>query len=122
MHHAADILVVDDEANIVDLIVEVLNEEGYKVRRAHDGNSALAQIAVSTPGMILLDLSMPDMIGTTLLQRIRTEGIGDMPVVIMTASSQSADVFTAIGATDFLPKPFDLDDLLNCVARHVPSA
>ncbi len=118
MHRSGDVLVVDDEANIVDLIAEVLHEEGYQVRRAHDGKSALATLGDSIPSMILLDMSMPDMIGTTLLQRIRDGGMMDLPVIIMTAGAHSPEALVAQGATGYLAKPFDLDDLLNCVARY----
>ena len=118
MHRTGDILVVDDEVNIVDLIAEVLHEEGYSVRRAHDGASALVQIQASLPSMILLDLTMPDMIGTTLLQRIRADGIDQVPVIIMTAGSYSLESLVAQGAADYLAKPFELDELLACVARY----
>lgn len=118
MQRIGDVLVVDDEVNIVDLIAEVLGEEGYTVRQAHDGTSALQEIGVSLPAMILLDLTMPDMVGTTLLQQLRADGISDVPVIIMTAGSYSAEALVAQGATDYLPKPFELDELLQCVARY----
>jgi DNA-binding response OmpR family regulator len=118
MYRTGDILVVDDEINIVDLITEVLSEEGYSVRQAHDGTSALVEIQSQLPAMILLDLSMPDMIGTTLLQKLRSSGISDVPVIIMTAGSYNAETLVAQGATDYLAKPFELDELLSCVARY----
>ena len=119
MNRTDDILVVDDEANIVDLIAEVLIEEGYGVRRAHDGASALALIATNLPALILLDMTMPDMIGTTLIQRIRQVQISHIPVIIMTAGTYSTDILMAQGAADYLPKPFELDALLDCVARYM---
>lgn len=117
MNRTDDILVVDDEANIVDLIAEVLIEEGYGVRRAYDGASALAAIVANPPALILLDMAMPDMIGTTLIQRIRQNQIRYIPVIIMTAGAYSTATLMAQGAADYLPKPFEIDTLLDCVAR-----
>lgn len=118
MHRSGDVLVVDDEVNIVDLIAEVLIEEGYAVRQAHDGSSALAQIEVASPALILLDMSMPDMAGTTLLQHLRATNHHDIAVVIMTAGAHSIEALIAQGATGYLAKPFELDELLDCVARY----
>lgn len=122
MHGSGDVLVVDDEVNIVDLIAEVLTEEGYRVRQAHDGSSALAQIESATPALVLLDMSMPDMAGTTLLHHLRANNYDDVAVIIMTAGSHSPDSLFAQGATGYLPKPFELDELLDCVARYMPSS
>ena len=122
MSRSADILVVDDETSIVDLIAEILHEEGYRVRRAYTGISALAQIAASEPSMMLLDLSMPDMAGATLLQHIRAQGLVDLPVVIMSAGSHLSESLMSTGAIDFLPKPFDISDLVRCVARYLPAS
>lgn len=121
MSPLGDILVVDDEVNIVDLITEVLTEEGYNVRRAHDGTSALALIKNAPPALILLDMSMPDMAGITLLQHLRSTDTNNIAVVIMTAGSHSPEALMAHGATGFLAKPFELDALLDCVARYVPT-
>lgn len=120
MYRAGDILVVDDEVNIADLINEVLSEEGYTIRQAHNGSSALAQIQAGVPGLILLDLSMPDMAGTTLLRHIRDSGLTEVPVVIMTAGANALGDLIAQGASGLLAKPFDLEDLVRCVAHHVP--
>lgn len=121
MERPGDILVVDDEVNIVDLISEVLNEEGYPVRRAHDGTSALAQIRSAPPALMLLDMSMPDMAGTTLLRHVRASHNNDIAVIIMTAGAHSPDALAAQGATGYLAKPFELEDLLDCVARYLPA-
>ncbi|MBC8161920.1 MAG: response regulator [Roseiflexaceae bacterium] len=122
MRRTGDILVVDDEANIVDLISEVLNEEGYKVRRAHDGASALISIDVCLPSLILLDMSMPDMVGTTLLHQLRQQHNDELPVVIMTAGAHSPAALVAQGASGYLAKPFDLNDLIQCVSQYVDVA
>lgn len=122
MQRSGDILVVDDEVNIVDLIAEVLIEEGYSVRQAHDGASALALIEAGQPALVLLDMSMPDMAGTTLLQHLRANNYNDIAVVIMTAGSHSPETLAAQGASGYLAKPFELEELLNCVAQYASTS
>jgi CheY-like chemotaxis protein len=121
MLQATDILVVDDEAEIVQLIHEVLSDEGYQVRRAYDGASAIAEVGQAVPGLVLLDYSMPRMTGGEVLDYLRKSGFGSLPIVIMSASSNH-DRLDLPGASAFLEKPFDLNDLLACVERFVPSA
>jgi CheY-like chemotaxis protein len=113
-----DVLVVDDEANIVNLVVELLQDEGYTVRSALNGEAALAVIAQQPPSMILLDMYMPQMTGVMLWEQIQRQGGSDIPVVLMTASPRAAEPLLVQGATDYLAKPFDIDQLLSCVARY----
>ncbi len=117
MQQSGDILVVDDEANIVDFVVELLQDEGYSVRSALNGELALAAIAQQPPALILLDMFMPQMTGIMLWEHLQQLGLSDIPVVLMTASPRA--MATMPGATDYLAKPFDIDQLLECVARHV---
>ena len=117
MQQSGDILVVDDEANIVDLVVELLEDEGYSVRSALNGEIALAEIERHPPAMILLDMFMPQMTGLMLWEHLQHQGLSDIPVVLMTASPRAAEAMQ--GATDYLAKPFDIEQLLDCVARYV---
>lgn len=119
MHRAGDILVVDDEADIVEFVVDFLRDEGYAVRGVLSGDGALAAVAERPPALILLDLFMPNLTGMGLWEHLKRLDLTDIPVVLMTASPQAAKVMLANGATDYLPKPFDLDQLLDCVARYV---
>src|SRR5437762_827536 len=75
MLQAGYILVVDDETDIVNLVVELLQDEGYEVRSAFNGEMALAAIAQQQPAMILIDMYMPQMTGIMLLDQMRTNGI-----------------------------------------------
>lgn len=117
MQHV-DVLVVDDEIEIVRMITEVLSDEGYSVRSARDGVSALASVNTYTPALVLLDYFMPGMMGTDVLARLRAAGFTELPIIIMSASSR-AETLRLSGANDFLSKPFDLDTLLTCVGRYV---
>lgn len=118
MPHSSDIFVVDDEIEIVRLLTEVLSDEGYVVRSARDGASALDAITSSPPRLVLLDYSMPGMTGGDVLARLRANGLNDLPVVIMSASTRT-EALRVPGAADFLAKPFDLDILLECVGRYL---
>jgi DNA-binding response OmpR family regulator len=112
------ILVVEDDPGIRQGIVDFLAFEGYEVDVARDGEEALRYLRASRPALIVLDLVMPVMNGPQLLSRIRAEGIADgVPVAIMTAAMPGASALPPADA--YLTKPFDLDELLAVVARHI---
>jgi two-component system response regulator MprA len=119
MQRTGHVLVVDDQNDIVDLIVDFLRDEGYDVRGLTDGTAALTAIADQPPALILLDMFMPQMTGTELWEYLQSNQLADIPVVLMTASPSAAEHLLAQGATDYLAKPFDLDNLLACVERYV---
>ena len=119
MQRTGHILVVDDQNDIVDLIVDFLRDEGYIVRGVTDGAAALTALAEQPPAMILLDMFMPQMTGTELWEYLQSNELANIPVVLMTASPSAAEHLLAQGATDYLAKPFDLDNLLACVERYV---
>jgi len=121
MQQLDDILVVDDEMPIAQFIASVLQEEGYGVRIAHDGASALLEIIARPPCLVLLDIAMPVMVGDELLRYLRRKGYQDLPIIIMTAGL-TPETYLAQGATDVLPKPFDMQLLLDKVARYMPPA
>jgi CheY-like chemotaxis protein len=118
MWQAGDILVVDDEVDIVNLVVDILQDEGYQVRSAFSGEMALAAIAQQQPAMILMDMYMPQMTGIMLIEHLRTIGIAAIPIVLMTASPRAAETLLNMDLVDYLAKPFDIDQLLQCVARN----
>ena len=119
MNRSSDILVVDDEADIVELVVDFLREEGYAVRSALNGDAALAAINDRPPALILLDLLMPKITGMGLWEHLKRQDLADIPVVLMSASPHAAAEMLAHGAADYLPKPFNLDQLLACVSRYI---
>ena len=119
MSRASDILVVDDEVNIVGLVVDLLHDEGYGVRSALNGVEALRLIAERKPALILVDMYMPQMTGMMLVEQLRSQGISDIPVILMTASPSAAEQFASHAMVDYLPKPFDIEELLLCISRHL---
>jgi DNA-binding response OmpR family regulator len=114
-----DILIVDDEVPIAQFIATVLQEEGYAVRVVHDGASALLEIVARPPCVVLLDVAMPVMVGDELLRYLRRKGFSDLPIIMMTAGLYP-EAYLSQGATDILPKPFDVELLIDKVARYMP--
>ena len=105
------ILVVDDERFIVSLLTEILEEEGYHVRIASDGEAALRVIESDEPDLVVADIMMPRLDGLTLAATLRSRS-HPIPVILM-----SAAVTPRSHGVAFIPKPFDIDDLLVAVGR-----
>lgn len=119
------ILAVDDEAEILDLIRFTLRSEGYRVATAVNGREALEQVATSRPALVIMDVTMPEMDGFEALRRLKErEATENLPVVMLTARSEEADILAGWlrGADLYLTKPFDPFELLahiNRVLREV---
>ncbi len=110
------ILVVDDEATIRSLVAEMLEDEGYAVLSATNGEEALDVLAEHRVGAILLDLRMPVMDGRTFANALRARGFR-VPIVVMTAERGGQSVANEIDAVAHLTKPFDIDELYAILAR-----
>ncbi|MEW5893634.1 MAG: sigma-54 dependent transcriptional regulator [Pseudomonadota bacterium] len=116
----ARLLVVEDDAALLEALSDTLNLAGYQVDTASDAESALAQLRRVTPGLVLTDVQMPGMDGHGLLRAIKAASPG-LPVILMTAYGQIEKAVEAMrdGAADYLPKPFEPDRLLAVVARYL---
>jgi two-component system phosphate regulon response regulator PhoB len=109
------VLVVEDEPDLTQLLVFNLEAGGYKVEAANTGAQALAEIDSFLPDVVLLDLMLPDMLGTEICRRIRALGDRNQPAVIMlTAKGEEIDrvVGFEVGADDYVVKPFSMRELL----------
>jgi DNA-binding response OmpR family regulator len=116
------ILVVDYEPTIVDLLVEILTDAGYVAYSALPGAPALAAIARYPPALLLLDIRRPAMDGAALIAGVREVAPATMPIVVLTTAPRAIAPLIVPESIELLAKPFDLDDLLVCVARHVRPA
>ncbi len=114
----ARILVVDDEVGIRELLSEILYDEGHTVELAENAAQARAARLRMRPDLVLLDIWMPDTDGVSLLKEWASQGLLDMPVIMMSghATIDTAVEATRIGAMDFLEKPITLQRLLKTVA------
>ncbi len=109
------ILVVDDEENIVELLKFNLELKGYQVECAYDGEEALKKAKDIKPSLILLDLMLPIMDGTTVCRKIREdEEIKDTPIIMLTAKNMEKDKIFGLelGADDYITKPFSIKELM----------
>ena len=122
MQPIGNILVVDYEPTIADLLIEILTDAGYIAYSMPPGTPALAAIARYAPALLLLDTWRPTMDGAALLARVREVAPAAMPIVLMTTGLREADRLLVPESIELLAKPFDLNDLLACVARHVQPA
>ncbi|MYN13001.1 response regulator [Pusillimonas sp. TS35] len=114
----ARILVVDDEIGIRELLSEILYDEGHTVELAENAAQARAARLRARPDLVLLDIWMPDTDGVSLLKEWSSQGLLDMPVIMMSghATVDTAVEATRIGAVDFLEKPITLQKLLKTIA------
>jgi two-component system, sensor histidine kinase and response regulator len=108
------ILVVDDSPDNLFLVQTILEEEGYTITLAEDGRTALEQIELSPPDLVLLDVMMPEMDGYEVTRRVReNQKLPFMPILLITAFDQPSVVKGLdIGADDFIRKPVEVDELL----------
>lgn len=114
------ILAVDDEKHIVRLVQVNLERAGYQVVTANDGKEALQKVADENPDLVVLDVMMPYMDGFEVLQNLRRNpSTRDIPVIMLTAKAQDADVFKGwqSGVDCYLTKPFNPMELLSFVKR-----
>jgi len=106
------ILVVDDEARILNFLSSKLRASGYEVLTAGNGFEGLEQAQAQEPDMIILDVLMPKMDGLEMLKELRS--FSTVPVIMLTAKGADADRIKGLelGADDYLPKPFNPDELV----------
>jgi CheY-like chemotaxis protein len=114
------VLVVEDEVDIRDMMVAILESEGYSVTAASDGAEALAQLkAGSRPCIILLDLMMPVMDGWTFCQETgKDPALAGIPIVVVSAVTRHDPQNACKRAVDRLSKPLDFGKLMAALERH----
>lgn len=116
------ILVADDEPSIVLSLEFLLKKAGYRVRVVRDGAAVIPAMREERPDLVLLDAMMPGRDGFDLCQAIRAEpDWAVIPVLMLTARSREVEKQKglALGATDYITKPFSTRDLVETVRRHL---
>lgn len=111
---SGDILVVDDEASVVEVVSLYLKRDGFQVRQARDGREALAALRAQRPDLMVLDLMLPHVDGLEIMRRLRDESGDTVPVIMLTARSQETDRIYGLelGADDYVTKPFSPAELV----------
>jgi DNA-binding response OmpR family regulator len=119
------VLIVDDDADIRDLVIYKLEQAGYEVDSAADGEAGLAAAIASQPDLVLLDVMMPKLSGIEVCRRLRAHPATSATlIVLLTAKAREDDVHDglAAGAADYIVKPFSPRDLLarieEVIAKH----
>jgi DNA-binding response OmpR family regulator len=106
------VLVVEDDADIADVLRRSLRNEGYEVKTSADGVEALDVAAGFTPDLVVLDLGLPRLDGIEVCRQLRADG--DVPILMLTARTETEDRVAGLdsGADDYLVKPFERQELL----------
>ncbi|MDH6531917.1 two-component system OmpR family response regulator [Aurantimicrobium minutum] len=107
------VLVVDDEASLTDLLQMALRYEGWEIKTAADGSTAIATARDFRPDAVVLDIMLPDIDGLQVLQRLRADG-NDVPVLFLTAKDALDDRIAGLtaGGDDYVTKPFSLEEVV----------
>ncbi len=116
------ILVVDDTPASLKLLTDIMKSEGYEVRSAINGELALNAAAISPPDLILLDIRMPEMDGFEVCKRLKAAPeTQEIPVIFVSAASETDEKVHgfALGAVDYVTKPYQRDELLSRVKAHL---
>ena len=109
------ILVVDDDKSIVKVVRSYLEQAGYTVQTAYDGESALHALRSEKPDLVVLDLMLPDRDGWEITRLIRSDAtLGAMPIIMLTARVEDTDkiVGLELGADDYITKPFNAREIV----------
>lgn len=115
MQPVSTIFVVDDNRAFIDLITIILRAEGYHVCAFCDATSALSEMLIVQPDLVLVDLSMPRMSGIDFILHMRRCGLATTPVILITAGAYDLDTLPIDGLTGFFVKPLDMADLLPAI-------
>lgn len=117
------ILVVEDDPGVATLLLTILEAAGFEAAVAEDGLIGLAELSIERPGLVLLDVMMPDVDGLRVLRQLVEEGGGtrpSVPVIVVTGSPvAAAEARDILDPADVLDKPFDPDVLLARVRAHL---
>jgi two-component system OmpR family response regulator len=110
--HTGPVLVVDDDAVVRRVICRALEDEGLQVMAAANGRLAIEQANRNPPALVVLDMSLPLLGGDAVAAALRARVGHALPILVITADGHPAEKARALGAFAYLPKPFEMDELL----------
>lgn len=113
----APILIVEDDVHLRQIVQWALEDEGYSVITASDGLEALDYLGRQRPSLIVLDWGLPVLDAAGLTDRLREKGDAQVPILLITADGRAEEKARRVGATDYLHKPFDVDNLVGTVRQ-----
>ncbi len=118
----ANILIVDDTRANLRLLAGILADAGYRVRPVPDGRQAIAAVQAELPDLILLDIKMPGMSGYQVCEQLKSQEYArDIPILFISALNETTDKVKAfaVGGVDYIPKPFQAEEVLARVQTHL---
>ena len=118
----ADILIIDDTPENLNLLSTMLSEQGYKVRSVTKGSTGLRGAQAASPDLILLDVNMPQMNGYEVCQHLKgDERTREIPVIFISALGDALDKVKAfrVGGVDYITKPFQVEEVLARIENHL---
>ncbi|HEY6353746.1 MAG TPA: response regulator [Burkholderiaceae bacterium] len=114
----ASVLVAEDDAQIRDLLIEALEAAGFRVSHVRDGFAALNEVRRAAPDVVVLDLGLPLLDGQEFVDAWRTvEPSAEVPILVLSASSQLPPLLASVGVQGHITKPFDIDVVVAAVGR-----
>lgn len=112
------IMICDDDLGILEVVEMMLEIEGYTVFKESNSTNLLSEIKRVSPDLLLMDLWMPVLSGDQILKIIRsTEELKKLPVIILSASVDGREISSEAGANAFIPKPFNMDEMINDISN-----
>jgi DNA-binding response OmpR family regulator len=112
------VVVVEDDSDIASLLTDILETEGYATVAVGDSVGLAGQLD-PRPDLVVLDLRLPRSGAEQILSALRARGLGDVPILLLSAAGDLPERARALGVSSYLAKPFELDDLLLAVRRLV---
>ncbi len=113
------VLLAEDDDGIIQVVTMILENEGYTVLTAENEKEVMQLLEKDLPGLVLLDVGLGGSNGGEIAKKIKhSEKTRDLPVLIVSANSETQEIATASGADGFLLKPFDIDILINTVKKY----
>lgn len=114
------VLIVDDDPAILEAMQLAIEDEGYKVQTIADGNQAVIAAIKFKPSLILLDLLLSGKDGGEIIRMLKAKKVTEhIPVILLSAHPTASLTAKQAGAAGFLAKPFDVDELLEMVGKHI---
>ena len=115
------ILILDDDADILDILSYLIKEEGYEIHALAHGENIWESLRTFSPDLVLMDLMLADLDGRSICRGIKENpATSHIPVIMISARPDLMQSFTGTGAPDeFVAKPFDIDNLLSKVKKHL---
>ena len=116
------ILAIDDDTEVLNLLMDLLEPEGYRVECVHSAAAGLSRLQRGPVDLILADLILPDMSGLEFCEQVRaSQQLKLVPIIVVSAASGSCwkESSVAAGANGYISKPFDIDELLGLVQMHL---